>query len=92
VEYDEWPKPCCHCCCSAGDIYDYYGCGDYKNGGKMTVMICGTSVRGKCGNDSSTEVTKQTTRNHAVGHTANTMWRVSNAAGGQTAIYTDTRQ
>jgi len=34
-------------------------------------------------------MTKQTTPNHAVGRTANTTWRVSTAAGGQTALYTD---
>ena len=44
------------------------------------------------GYDNSTEVTKQTTQNHAVRHNADTMWSVSAAAGGQTVTYTDTRQ
>jgi hypothetical protein len=72
MAYNEWHKACCHCCCSAGDIYDYYACGDNENGGKMTMMMmmCGTSVRGNCGNDSRAELTEQTTRNHAVSHTA----------------------
>jgi len=42
--------------------------------------------------DNSTEVNKTSNTNHAVGHTANSMWCVSTAAGGQTAMYTDTRQ